>query len=131
MTNTPLVVMQCSNAALSNINPEPQLYCRLGTIDYLAPEILDCPAKEHPDDNKQNPDIGYTSKVDCWSIGVLAYELLVGRAPFAAVRMGRVGKFQLGQASRCPSLKPMWLFGGCNEMKVPILLCEFSCCWKP
>ncbi len=62
------------------------LYCRLGTIDYLAPEILKCPSKSHPDDYKHNPDIGYTNKVDCWSIGVLAYELLVGRAPFAAVR---------------------------------------------
>eukprot|EP00197_Chlamydomonas_leiostraca_P009590 CAMPEP_0202861950 /NCGR_PEP_ID=MMETSP1391-20130828/3158_1 /ASSEMBLY_ACC=CAM_ASM_000867 /TAXON_ID=1034604 /ORGANISM="Chlamydomonas leiostraca, Strain SAG 11-49" /LENGTH=688 /DNA_ID=CAMNT_0049541413 /DNA_START=154 /DNA_END=2220 /DNA_ORIENTATION=- len=57
---------------------------RLGTIDYLAPEILDCPVKQHPTDNKQNPSIGYTSKVDCWSVGVLAYELLTGGPPFAA-----------------------------------------------
>ncbi|GLI58433.1 hypothetical protein VaNZ11_000149, partial [Volvox africanus] len=27
---------------------------------------------------------GYTNKVDCWSVGVLAYELLVGQPPFAA-----------------------------------------------
>jgi serine/threonine protein kinase len=27
----------------------------------------------------------YTNKVDCWSVGVLLYELLVGQAPFAAV----------------------------------------------
>lgn len=25
---------------------------RLGTIDYLAPEILDCPVKQHPLDHK-------------------------------------------------------------------------------
>ncbi|KAG1664281.1 hypothetical protein FOA52_009784 [Chlamydomonas sp. UWO 241] len=57
---------------------------RLGTIDYLAPEILDCPIKEHPMENKLNPEVGYTNKVDCWSLGVLAYELLVGEAPFSA-----------------------------------------------
>eukprot|EP00775_Hariotina_reticulata_P003478 gene3478-3747_t len=58
---------------------------RLGTIDYLSPEILDCPVKQHPQDHKINPQRWYTSKVDVWSIGVLAYELLVGRTPFEAV----------------------------------------------
>ena len=45
-------------------------YC--GTIDYLAPEML---TKEHYHD----------FKVDIWSVGVLVYELLTGRAPFAPV----------------------------------------------
>ncbi|KXZ42683.1 hypothetical protein GPECTOR_124g483 [Gonium pectorale] len=35
---------------------------RLGTIDYLAPEILDCPVKQHPEDHKDRPDTGYTNK---------------------------------------------------------------------
>jgi serine/threonine protein kinase len=59
---------------------------RLGTIDYLSPEILDCPVKQHPQDHKVNPQKWYTCKVDVWSIGVLAYELLLGRTPFEAVR---------------------------------------------
>lgn len=59
--------------------------CRLGTIDYLSPEILDCPVKQHPQDHKVNPQKWYTCKVDVWSIGVLAYELLLGRTPFEAV----------------------------------------------
>lgn len=41
--------------------------------------------KQHPQDHKTNPQKWYTAKVDCWSIGVLAYELLVGRTPFEAV----------------------------------------------
>jgi serine/threonine protein kinase len=59
--------------------------CRLGTIDYLSPEILDCPVKAHPADHKEQPQAWYSNKVDCWSVGVLAYELLLGRTPFEAV----------------------------------------------
>eukprot|EP00798_Chlamydomonas_sp_ICE-L_P018529 gene18529-25035_t len=55
---------------------------RLGTTDYIAPEILDCPVKERPDEFKNRKDIGYTNKVDCWCIGILAYEMLVGYPPF-------------------------------------------------
>ena len=39
-----------------------------GTLDYLAPEIVG---------HKQ-----YQYQVDNWCVGVLAYELLSGRAPF-------------------------------------------------
>ena len=60
---------------------------RLGTIDYLAPEVLLCPTKAHPMENKRNPNIGYDNKVDVWSTGVLCYELLVGRAPFTSNTM--------------------------------------------
>ena len=41
-------------------------YC--GTFDYAAPEILEGDE--------------YDMSVDLWCLGVLAYELLVGKAPF-------------------------------------------------
>ena len=41
-------------------------YC--GTLDYLAPEMV----------NRS----GHTVKLDIWSLGVLLYEMLCGRAPF-------------------------------------------------
>lgn len=41
-------------------------YC--GTLDYVCPEILEGES--------------YNNFVDVWAIGVLAYELLVGKAPF-------------------------------------------------
>jgi aurora kinase, other len=43
---------------------------RLGTIEYMAPELL-----------KNSEDL-YTPKVDVWAIGVLTYECLVGVSPF-------------------------------------------------
>ena len=42
-------------------------YC--GTIDFIAPEVLD---------EKMN----YDEKCDIWSIGVIAFFLLSGRPPF-------------------------------------------------
>lgn len=41
-------------------------YC--GTLDYVCPEILEGES--------------YDNFVDIWAIGVLAYEMLVGKAPF-------------------------------------------------
>jgi aurora kinase len=41
-----------------------------GTLDYLPPEMVE--GREHD------------AAVDCWSLGVLAYEFLVGAAPFEA-----------------------------------------------
>lgn len=41
-----------------------------GTLDYLAPEILE----------KKK----YDEKVDLWCLGVLCYEFLVGKPPFEA-----------------------------------------------
>jgi len=49
-------------------NPERKTFC--GTTDYMAPEML----LNEPHD----------TSVDLWALGVLLYEMLVGRAPFAA-----------------------------------------------
>mmetsp|Transcript_22443 Transcript_22443/g.19378 ORF Transcript_22443/g.19378 Transcript_22443/m.19378 type:complete len:133 (+) Transcript_22443:435-833(+) len=42
-------------------------YC--GTMDYLAPEMID--------------ESGHDTSLDIWCLGVLAFELLAGRAPFS------------------------------------------------
>ena len=48
------------------LNKPRKTYC--GTVDYLAPEMID--------------KSGHDDKLDIWCIGVLVYELLTGRTPF-------------------------------------------------
>ncbi|TPP58092.1 Aurora kinase A, partial [Fasciola gigantica] len=40
-----------------------------GTLDYLAPEVVD-------------PESSYEHPVDIWSLGILAFEMIFGRVPF-------------------------------------------------
>jgi serine/threonine protein kinase len=57
---------------------------RAGTLNYISPEVLACPYKRHPMDNKTRMDIGgYSTNIDIWSLGVLVYELLNGASPYA------------------------------------------------
>lgn len=59
---------------------------RVGTLDYMAPEVVRCPRKSDPEQYKDHDALVYGSSVDIWALGVLVYELTVGTAPFAAVR---------------------------------------------
>eukprot|EP00899_Mesostigma_viride_P008697 jgi/Mesvir1/17829/Mv12921-RA.1 len=51
---------------------------RLGTVDYMSPELVLC------DSTKVKSEAAYDQMVDAWAMGVLTYELLVGRPPFEA-----------------------------------------------
>eukprot|EP00210_Caulerpa_lentillifera_P007082 g6775.t1 len=55
---------------------------RAGTLDYMPPEVLGCPDKTQPQDNKSNKSLTYNTKADVWGVGVLAYELITGAPPF-------------------------------------------------
>ena len=44
--------------------------------------MLLCPEKSRPQENKDKVLLGYTAMVDAWAMGILAYELIVGRPPF-------------------------------------------------
>ncbi|GFR52006.1 hypothetical protein Agub_g14429 [Astrephomene gubernaculifera] len=63
---------------------EERAVTRAGTLEYMAPEVERCPLKALPEDNKENESLAYTTAVDVWAVGVLAYELLVGFPPFVA-----------------------------------------------
>ncbi|CAM9674237.1 unnamed protein product, partial [Sphacelaria rigidula] len=50
--------------------PGERLFSQFGTPEYVAPEVLN--------------GCGHGKPVDLWALGVLIYELLVGRTPFKA-----------------------------------------------
>jgi serine/threonine protein kinase len=67
--------------------PEPNTHATAaplhsGTLDYMAPEVLRCPYKSKPEENKDKAHLHYSNTVDSWAVGVLVYELLVGCPPF-------------------------------------------------
>lgn len=36
---------------------------RAGTLDYMAPEVVVCPSKRFPHENKDNPNLAYDKQV--------------------------------------------------------------------
>ena len=65
-------------------------FVAVGTLDFMAPEVLDNPARkglvESPcATHDMLTEAGlrpYDHKADVWSVGVMAYEMVVGKPPF-------------------------------------------------
>ena len=58
---------------------------QVGTPDYVAPEVLSSTGRPQSDGSLRPVGArGYTTAVDIWAVGVLAWELLAGSAPFSA-----------------------------------------------
>lgn len=64
----------------------------------MSPEVLRCPLKRQPGDNKDRADLHYATAVDAWAVGVLAFELLTGRCVLVVC-----AKASLAAASICIS----------------------------
>lgn len=79
--------------------PGERLFSQFGTPEYVAPEVLN--------------GCGHGKPVDLWALGVLIYELLVGRTPFKAASVDEMYEriaacdyaFPPPPARRSPSVK--------------------------
>jgi len=70
-----LSLIKVSDFGLSKVWGESLLHSYVGTPVYMAPEVLAMGEKKVL--------MGYTSKADCWSLGVILYLLLCGKHPFS------------------------------------------------
>ncbi|GLC46038.1 hypothetical protein PLESTB_001025300 [Pleodorina starrii] len=76
-----------------------------GTLDYMAPEVLSCPLKRTPEENKDDPSApGYGPEADAWALGAVTYEMLVGQPPFKGYTEEDTTSFILTGELRLPKL---------------------------
>jgi len=83
--NSPCPVKLCDFDLCSQVNIEvstPQLLTPVGSLEYMAPEVVDTFMFDDYDDNDED-EISYDKKCDLWSLGIIMYILLCGYAPFS------------------------------------------------
>jgi hypothetical protein len=107
---------------LSSYIPTCTATPRLGTLEYMAPELLRCnPAARNR--LRLEGEAGYGPKVDCWAIGCLAFESLVGQTPLeGAGSMEKALAFMETGRLREEKILP-WLQDASDDAKNFILGC--------
>jgi len=81
---SPCPVKLCDFDLCSSVNIEvstPQLLTPVGSLEYMAPEVVDAFMVDEYDDDEE--EMSYNKKCDMWSLGIIMYILLCGYAPFS------------------------------------------------
>jgi len=85
-SNSPCKVKLCDFDLCSPVSIEtttPQLLSPVGSLEYMAPEVVDIFMVDDYYDDHDEDDISYDKKCDLWSLGIIMYILLCGYAPFS------------------------------------------------
>merc|ERR1712126_192730 len=70
----------CSEASIDITTPT--LLTPVGSVEYMAPEVVNTFLIDDYDDDDDDESLCYNKKCDLWSLGVIMYILLCGYAPF-------------------------------------------------
>jgi len=82
--NSPFPVKLCDFDLCSSVSinvSTPQLLTPVGSLEYMAPEVVEAFMVDDYDDDDE--EISYDKKCDMWSLGIIMYILLCGYAPFS------------------------------------------------
>ena len=82
--NSPFPVKLCDFDLCSSVSinvSTPQLLTPVGSLEYMAPEVVEAFMVDDYDDEEE--EISYNKKCDMWSLGIIMYILLCGYAPFS------------------------------------------------
>ena len=55
---------------------------RVGTLEFMGPEVLRCLLKSDPFDNKDREDLAYGPAADIWALGCVVFECIHGHPLF-------------------------------------------------
>jgi len=71
----------CSRASIDISTPN--MLTPVGSLEYMAPEVVQTFLIDDYDDDDDEEEISYNKKCDLWSLGIIMYILLCGYAPFS------------------------------------------------
>merc|ERR1719348_667622 len=77
--NSPFPVKLCDFDLCSSVSIDvstPQLLTPVGSLEYMAPEVVEAFMVDEYNDNEE--ELSYNKKCDMWSLGVIMYILLCG-----------------------------------------------------
>lgn len=105
----------CSDPAYSLTTPS--LSTPVGSLEYMAPEVVNTFLEDDYEEYNEDFDdesLRYNKKCDLWSLGIIAYILLCGYAPFQAGGAHSCGWEQGEACDRCQDI----LFSNIRESHV-------------
>ena len=95
-------------------------------------QVLLCPEKSRPQENKDKVLLGYTSMVDAWAMGILAYELIVGRPPFEKQSRAATYEHIMYRKPECPANMSAeakdFIFSALTKVRHIAVVCERTMC---